>query len=99
MAPVVLASQSFKIFFQERSHADDAVSHTLDFAQPLLVETWIVQDLCSNPSTMHRRIRIEWANKDFDLRIDALFLFCRVADDRESPHSFAIQSLHASMDD
>ena len=67
MAPVVLASQSFKVLFQEGSHADDTVRHTLDFAQPLLVEIWIVQYLCSNPSAMHRRIRIKWSDKDFDL--------------------------------
>ena len=99
MAPVVLASQSFQILFQEGSHADDAVSHALDFAQPLLGETWIVQYLCSNASAMHGRIRIKWSDKDFDLRIHTFFLFRRVADDRESPHAFAIQSLHASMAD
>lgn len=56
MAPVMLAAKSFKILLKKSPHADNAVSHAFDLAQPLLVEAWVVQDLRSNPSSMDGRI-------------------------------------------
>lgn len=65
----------------------------------MLVKTWVVEDFCGNSGTMDGRIRVKWPDKDFDLRIHSLLLFYRVADYRESPHSLAIESLHASAGD
>ena len=44
MAPVMLATKILEVFFQKGPHRDDPIRHALDFAKPLLVERWIVQD-------------------------------------------------------
>ena len=58
VAPVMLAAQVFQVLFQERSHFDDTLSHSLHFSEPLLVEVRAVQYLCSDASTVDRRIGV-----------------------------------------
>lgn len=75
MAPIMLTAQLLEVLFQESSHTDDPVSHTLDFSQPLLFEIRVVQDLRGNPGAVHRWIGVQWPHQNLDLRINALFLF------------------------
>ncbi len=76
MVPVVLAAEFFQVFFQKRSHFDDPVRHALDFSQPLLVECGVVEDLRSDASTVDGRVGIQRPDKDLQLRVDSLLLFC-----------------------
>ena len=75
MAPIMFAAESFKVFLQQRPHPNDAVCHFLDFSKPLLIQGRVVEDFRGNPSTVYGRVRIQWPDKDFDLRINSLFLF------------------------
>ena len=93
MAPIVLRSQSFKLLLQKSAHVDDAVSHALDLAQPLLIEGRVVEYLRGYTGTVDRRVRVERADKDLDLRVHALLLLCICADNGEGTNTLTIESL------
>lgn len=93
MAPVVLASKLLKVLLQERAHLNDAVSHTLDLSEPLLVKSRVVQDGGRNASTMDGRVGVKRADKDLDLRVDALLLLCGGADNGESTDTLTVETL------
>lgn len=93
MAPIMLASKLLKVVLQERAHLDDAVGHTLDFTEPLLVKSGIVQDGGCNACTMDGRVRVKWANKDLDLGVHALLLLCRSTDNREGTNTLTVETL------
>lgn len=99
MAPVVLRSQCLKLLLQQGAHGDDAVSHTLDLTQPLLVETWVVEHLRGNTSTVNGRVGVKRADKNLDLRVNALLLLRISADDREGADTFTIEALHILITD
>jgi hypothetical protein len=58
MAPVVLATKLFKILLQEGTHADDAIRHALDLAEPLLIQSRIVENLRSNAGAVNWRVGV-----------------------------------------
>jgi hypothetical protein len=81
MRPVMLTTQSLKVLLEKTAHLNDTVSHTLDFAQPLLLEFGIVQDGGCDTGAVDRRVGVEGANEDFDLRVDALLFLGGGADE------------------
>lgn len=93
VAPVVLASKLLKILLEESTHGDDTVSHALDLAEPLLVEGWVIEDLGGDAGAVDRRVRVERADEDLDLRIDALLLLGRFADNREGTDTLTVEAL------
>lgn len=93
VAPVVLAAELLQVLLQERTHGDNAVSHVLDLAQPLLVELGVVQDLRSNAGAVDGRVGVERADKDLDLRVNTLLLLGRFANDGESTDTLAVETL------
>lgn len=77
MAPVVLAAEFLKIFFEQSTHGDDSIGHALDFTEPLLVQLGVVQHFGSDASTVDGRIRVERSNQNLDLRVNTLLFFSR----------------------
>lgn len=94
VAPVVLASELLKVLLEQSTHGDDAVSHILDLAEPLLVEGGVVQDLGSDTGTVNRGVGVERSHKNLDLGVDALLLLGRLADDGECTNTLTIQTLN-----
>lgn len=88
----MLGAQILEILLEECSHLDDAVGHALDLTEPLLVQAGIVQDLARDTGAVDRRVRVERTDEDLDLRVDALLLFGRVADDAEGADTLAVQT-------
>ncbi len=97
VAPVVLAAKLLEVLLEESTHGDDAVGHALDLTEPLLVERRVVQDLRGNAGAMDRRVRVQWADKDLDLRVDALLLLGRLADDGEGTNTLSVETLAWSV--
>jgi hypothetical protein len=93
VAPVVLAAELLEVLLKKSTHGDDAVGHALDFAEPLLVQRGVVEDLRGNAGTVDWGVRVERAHKDLDLGVDALLLVCRLADDGEGTNTLAVESL------
>jgi hypothetical protein len=76
MVPVVLAAKVFKVFFEQGSHFNDSIGHTLDFPEPLTVPALVVEDFGCNACTVDRWVRVKRPDKNLKLRIDPfLFVF------------------------
>ena len=76
MVPVVLAAKAFKVFFEQGSHFNDSIGHTLDFPEPLMVPALVVEDFRCNACTVDRWVRVKRPDKNLKLRIDPfLFVF------------------------
>jgi hypothetical protein len=56
VVPIVLATEVFEILFEQRSHFDDSVGHTLYLPQPLAVPTFVVEDLRCDTRTVNWRV-------------------------------------------
>lgn len=93
VAPVVLATELLEVLLEESTHGDNAVSHTLDLTQPLLVELGVVQDGGSNTGTVDRRVGVKRADEDLDLRVDTLLLFGVGADNGEGANTLTVETL------
>jgi len=93
VAPVVLAAQLLQVVLEQGAHLDDAVSHALDLAQPLLVERGVVQDGAGDAGTVDGRVGVERADQDLDLRVNALGLFGRFGDNGEGADALAVKTL------
>ena len=89
----MLAAESFEVFLQQRSHSNDTLSHSLDFAKPLLIQCRIIKDLGSDPRAMHWGIGIKRSDEDLELRIDTLLLFCIFTYNRECADTFTVEAL------
>lgn len=67
MVPVVLAAKAFKVFFEQSSHFDDSIGHTLDFPEPLTVPALVVEDFRCNACTVDGWVRVERPDKNLKL--------------------------------
>lgn len=90
MAPIMFAAQRLEVLLEECAHFDNAISHTLHFSKPLLVELRIIEDRRGNAGAMDGWIGVQGTDEDLDLGINALLLFSRLADDGECADSFAV---------
>jgi hypothetical protein len=88
----VLAAELLEVLLEKGTHGDDAVSHALDLTKPLLVERRVVQDLRRNAGTVNWRVRVKWADKNLDLRVNTLLLLGRLADDGEGTNTLAVET-------
>lgn len=93
VAPVVLAAQLLEILLEKGAHLDDAVGHTLDLAEPLLLEFGVVEDLRGDAGAVDGRIGVERADEDLNLGVYALLFLGRFADDGESTNALTIETL------
>jgi hypothetical protein len=93
VAPVLLATELLEVLLEESTHGDDAVSHTLDFTEPLLVELRVVEDGRGHTGSVDWRVRVERANQNLDLRVDTLLFLGVGADDREGTNTLTVQTL------
>jgi hypothetical protein len=93
VAPVVLAAELLEILLEQGAHRDDAVSHVLNLAEPLLVQRGVVQDLGSNTGPVHRRVGVERAHENLDLRIHTLLLIRGLAHNGEGTNALAVETL------
>ena len=88
----MLASEILKILLQQGSHLDDAVGHSLDLTQPLLVEFWVAEDFAGNSSAIDGRVGVKGTNKNLDLRVDTGLFFCAVGDNAECTNAFTVET-------
>ena len=95
MAPVVLRSQSLEFLLQECAHGDDTVGHALDFAEPLLVQSLVVEDLGRDAGTVDGWVGVERADEDLDLGVDALGFGGVGGDDGEGAYTLSVETLFA----
>jgi len=93
VTPILLAAQLLQVLLQQRTHLDDPVRHALDFAEPLLVERGVVEDLGCDARPVNRGVGVEGSHEDLDLRVDALLLLGGFADDGECAYTFAVETL------
>lgn len=93
VAPVVLATELLEILLEKSTHGDNAVSHTLNLTQPLLVELGVVQDGRSNTGTVDGRVGVKRTDQDLDLRVDTLLLVGVGTDNGEGTDTLAIKTL------
>lgn len=56
MAPVMLAAETLEVFFQQSPHSDNAIRHLLDFTEPLLIQSRVVENLGRDPGPVYRRV-------------------------------------------
>jgi DUF917 family protein len=89
----VLAAELLEVLLEQSAHGDDAVGHALDLTEPLLVQRGVVEDLGRDAGTVDGRVRVQRAHEDLDLRVDALLLVRRLADDGEGTNTLAVQTL------
>ena len=97
MAPVTLAAELLQVLLEESTHGDDAISHTLNLTQPLLVQSRIVENLRSDAGTMNGRVGIKRSYENLDLRVDALLLLSRLTCKREGSDTLSIETLSADL--
>jgi len=89
----VPAAELLQLLFEEGAHRKDALRHALDLAEPLVVQPQKAEDLARDTGTVDRRVRVHGPDEDLDLAVDALFLFCRGADDREGAYPLTVETL------
>lgn len=93
--PVVLGTKFLEVALQKRTHSDNAVRHSLDLGEPLLVEGSVVQNLRSNASSVNGGVRVHRADEDLDLRVNALPLLSGLGEDGEGTDTLSVETLHA----
>jgi hypothetical protein len=93
VAPIVLAAELLEVLLEQSAHGDDAVGHALDLTEPLLVQRGVVENLGRDAGTVDRGVRVQRAHEDLDLRVDALLLVRRLADNGEGTNTLAVQTL------
>jgi hypothetical protein len=71
---------------------------TLDFPEPFLSKLLGAEDRAGDPRSMHRGVRVERSDENFDLRVDPVLLFGRGADDGERASTLAVQTHVLQMD-
>ncbi len=95
--PVVLAAKLLEVFLEKSTHFDDTVGHALDLTEPLLVESGVVHDSRGNTGAVHRGVGVEGTDKDLNLRVHALLLFGRLANERESTNTLTVETLPVTL--
>lgn len=93
VGPIVLAAELLEVRAQQGAHLDDAVGHTLDLAEPLLVQSGIVHDGGGDTGTVDGRVGVEGTDENLDLRLDALLLLGRLADKGEGTDTLTVETL------
>lgn len=88
----MLAAKLLKVGAEEGAHLNDAVSHALDLAEPLLVEGRVVHDGGGDTGTVDGRVGVEGTDENLDLRIDTLLLLGVLANEREGTNTLAVQT-------
>lgn len=91
--PVMLGAQLLQVLLKKSTHGNNAVGHTLDLAEPLLVQFGVAQDLGSDTGTVNGRIGVQGTDKNFQLRVDALLLSGVSADEGEGSDTLAVETL------
>ncbi len=92
MLPVVNRALLLQVLDQASSHRNDAIGHALDLTQPQFVELRRVEHLGSDLSAMSWRVRVHATDGDFELAEHASNIVLVRHDERESAHSFAVQT-------
>lgn len=92
VGPVVLGAERLELLLEKRAHGDDAVSHALDLAEPLLVEGRVVEDLSRNTGAVDRGVGVQRADQDLDLGVHALLLLGRFTDNGEGTSTLTIET-------
>lgn len=93
VGPVVLAAELLQVLAKQRAHLNDAVSHALNLAKPLLVQLGVVHNGRGNAGAVDGGVRVEGADQDLDLGFNTLLLFGVLADERESTDTLTVETL------
>lgn len=90
--PVVLGAECLELLLEKSAHGDDAVSHALDLAEPLLVELRVVQNLSRNTGAVDGGVGVQRADDDLDLGVYALLLLGRFTDNGEGTSTLTVET-------
>lgn len=93
VGPVVLAAELLQVLAEQGAHLNDAISHALDLTEPLLVQLGVVHDGGGDAGTVDGGVRVEGADQNLDLRLDALLLLGVLTDERESTNTLTVETL------
>ena len=93
MVPVVLAANFLKVLLEQGAHGDDAIGHSFDLAEPLLIQLGVVEDLGGDTSAVNGGIGVERSDEYLNLRVDPLLFFCILTDDREGADALSVKTL------
>lgn len=74
------------------AHVYDSISHTLNFAFPLVTENLIAKNSVGNTGTMTGRVGIERSNKNFELRVDTGLLLRVCSGQGKRANTFAVEA-------
>src|SRR5699024_737312 len=74
------------------SHRDNSLRHFTHILEPLSSQRGIVHDHRGNSGTVHRWIRVEWADEDLELRHDFGGFFLRGAHRGKGSDTFAVKA-------
>lgn len=74
------------------THADDAISHSLDLGFPFLVKTFVAQDSIGNSGTVERRVRVHGSDDNLQLTFDSGTFLGVGADKGESTNTFTVET-------
>lgn len=92
VGPVVLGAELLEVGLEQGAHLDDAVSHVLDLAEPLLVELGVLEDGGGDAGTVDGRAGVQRADENLDLGVDALDLLGVGADDGEGTNTLTVET-------
>lgn len=95
--PVVLGAEGLELLAEEGAHGDDAVSHLLDLALPLVVELGVVEDLGRKAGAVDGRVGVQGTDEDLELGVDALGLLGVLADDGEDTGTLTVETLDSKI--
>lgn len=64
MIPVMFTAKLLKVLFEQGSHLDDAIGHTLDLAMPLFLQQRILKNFGCDTGTVNRGVGIQRTNEN-----------------------------------
>lgn len=92
VGPVVGGAELLEVLLEESAHGDDAVSHALDLAEPLLVQGSVVEDGGGDAGAVDGGVGVQRADKNLDLGVDTLALLGVLCDDGEGADTLAVET-------
>ncbi|OAQ97853.1 hypothetical protein LLEC1_00024 [Akanthomyces lecanii] len=77
----------------ESAHGDDAVGHGLELGKPLLAQLGVGENGRGDAGAVDGRVRVDGANDDLELGVDALLLGGVLADNGKGTNTLTIETL------
>lgn len=92
VVPVLLGTKSLEVLLEKSSHSNHAVSHVLDFLEPLSLELRVGENDRGNAGTVDRGVRVEWSNDNLKLGINASLFFRALSNKGEGTNALTVET-------